>query len=568
MFHTIISIISSVPFLIISAFSVVLGMFIVWLRSDTFRFTRFAYKRPWVFGNDHSGEFQKLVKETTDSEIGPDGLVSAERTLCDTFKSTISGSDKAEVTEEQFNRAKDYLKISEQNAITPASIWAKVGLFLLILAESVGTGYVLAPWMSTEITASQANVAAAVLALAVAIILAMLTHLTGTELSKYFRYKRCSGSEGEFNKIDLSDEQMEDAFYIDPNSHVITKNPAKRRFSNRVSDPGSVGFPLLIVSIIIILGLMFAIFAIRLGGIDSEATKQNILMSNNGISARDDGANPFANTTDTTAPPDVVAAQKKSRAVVADTLSRDYKEQGVSASIMLSLIYFVTQFVAFMIAFKTAFIEKGEAAFKFTHNEPTFQTFYAKYIKSKIDQVESLLTELRRERAKSGHRGGNNNATFKSYLEKGAQREKDNRIKSIEESANNIACAQTPEDRTLQWGLAVKNLGLSSDEQNVLEQKYNEAAERRKRLQQGDVSSPPVLTSTVSVAASGDDMNYASAAESIMALPEGDRGNAMKAWLTKNNEKMHKDGLMEAIAQYKANKAMQVDDEMLALLKD
>lgn len=566
MMHTMISIISSIPFLVISAFSVVLGSYIVWLRSDKFRFTYFAYKKPWVFGNEHSGEFQKLVKETTDSEIGPDGLVSAERTLCDTFKSTISGSDKAEVTEEQFNRAKDYLKISDQNAITPASIWAKVGLFLLILAESVGTGYVLAPWMSTEITASQANVAAAVLALAVAIVLAMLTHLTGTELSKYYRYRRCSGSEGESSTIDLGDDQMEDAFYIDPNSHVITKNPAKRRFSNRVSDPGSVGFPLLIVSSIIIFGIMFAIFAIRLGGIDSEATKQNILMSNNGISARDDGANPFANTTDTTAPPDVVAAQKKSRAVVADTLSGDYKEQGVSASIMLSLIYLVTQFVAFMIAFNTAFMEKGEAAYKFTHNEPTFQTFYAKYIKSKIDQVESLLTQLRRERENKGHRKGN--ATFKSYLEKGAYREKNNRIEKIEESANNMADAKTPEDRTLQWSLALKNLGLSSDEQNVLEQKYNEAAERRKRLQQGDVSSPPVLTSPVSVAVSGSDMNYASAAESIMALPEGDRGDAMKAWLTKNNEKMHAAGLKEAIAQYKANKAVQVDDEMLGLLKD
>ena len=551
--HTLISIISSIPFLVISALSVVLTLFIVWLRSDNFRFTYFAYKRPWVFVSDHRGKFQTLVKDTEDAEISPDGMVAAEKTLCDDFESAISGSVKAEVTEEQFNRAKGYLKITEQNDIKPSSIWAKIGLFILILAESVGTGYVLAPWMSTEITSSQANVAAAVLALAVAIVLAMLTHHTGAELSMYYRYKRCSGSEGEDKKIDLGDEQMEDAFYIDSNSHVVKKNPAKRCFSNRVFDPGSKGITLFIVSSVIIVAIMVSLFEIRLGGIDSEATKQNVYMVKNGVSAGDDGANPFASATDTSVPPDVVAAQQKSREVVADTLSEDYKKQGIFASIMLSLIYIVTQFTAFMIAFKTAFIGQGEAAYEFTHNEPSFATFYAKYIKSKIDQAESLLTQLRRERAKRGHRVGN--SSFRSYLEKGAQVEKDVRMKNIGREASSIASAKTQEDADLRWELALKNLDLSTEEQNILAQKYAQSKESKMVLRQHESheSSTPVVTSTVSVT-KGDSVNYDAAVKSIMDMPKAERGAAMQAWLVKNGYE-HEDGITEAVTRFSELKA-------------
>ncbi|MEJ0004586.1 MAG: hypothetical protein WDN30_15445 [Pararobbsia sp.] len=82
--HAIISALSSLPFLVSVTLATVLVAFSFWLRADTFRFTAFAYKRWWAFGNDHRAEFQRLTKESGDSTVD-DGLVQAELTLCTTF---------------------------------------------------------------------------------------------------------------------------------------------------------------------------------------------------------------------------------------------------------------------------------------------------------------------------------------------------------------------------------------------------------------------------------------------------------------------------------------------------
>ncbi|WP_321853376.1 hypothetical protein [Paraburkholderia tropica] len=470
--HAIISALSSLPFLVSVTLATILAAFFFWLRADSFRFTAFAYKRWWAFGNDHRAEFQRLTKESGDSTVDG-GLVQAELTLCTTFKSVISGSSNTEVTAGQFGRAKNYLKITQQTDIHPPSMMARVGLFVLILAESVGTGYVLAPWMSTEITPSQANLAAGVLALAVAIVLALLTHTTGAEMAKFSHFRKRHGSEGLEVRIDLGDDQDQDAYYIDPNSSTVRQNPLPRRFANRVDDPGVKGPILLVVSGAIIIAIMVAIYVIRVNGVESEATRQIVSMETNGVQGAGD-ANPFDSAATSSAlPPSVAQAQQASRKDVAESLGGNYKVQGIAASLMLALIYLVTQFTAFIVAFKSTFSGQGEAAYDFTRNQPSFETFRARFLQPRITRAESFLTQLREARKKRNHRTGT--LTFEAFLKHGEQREEQARDNVIDRVAADVATGKSEGERELRYELALKNHNFSSSEQDQVIKAYQAA---------------------------------------------------------------------------------------------
>lgn len=490
--HSIISILSSWPVLVVAALTTIVTAFVFWLRADNFRFTLFAYKRPWAFGSDHRGQFQLLSKESNDSPVDANNLVHAEQTLCKTFKAAISGSPNAEVTKGQFERAQSYLKITQQTTIRPPSIVANIGLFVLILAESVGTGYVLAPWMSTEITPSQANLAAGVLALAVAIILALLTHHTGTEMAKFAHYRKHSGTEGAGDRIGLGDDQDQDAYYIDSGTQAVRPNPQARRYFNRIEDPGIKGPAQFGAALVMIVGIMLLIFLIRVGGVESETTKQIVSMETNGVSTSGD-SNPFASAGTSTLPPSVAEAQQQSRTTVAESLGGNYKMQGLAASFMLALIYLVTQFTAFIIAFKSGFSGQGAAAFAFTRDQASFDTFRRKFLEPRITKVESMLEQLRRAREKRHHRIGK--GSFEAFLAAGEQREEEARDGLIDTAASNISHGRTEQDRDLQWELAVKNYGFTSSEQVALAQKVRENTLVRETMRMPVASLKPTADS-------------------------------------------------------------------------
>lgn len=518
--HTIISIISSWPFLICMVMAAILTAFGFWLRADTFRFTVFAYKRPWVFLNDHAGQFQRLSKESNDTPMSANKLVHAEQTLCTTFQAAIAGAPNAEVTKTQFERAQTYLKLTKQSTIRPPSKLAHIGLFVLILAESVGTGYVLAPWMSTEITPAQANLAAGVLALSVAIILALLTHHVGSEMAKFSHFRKHSGTEGAGDPIGLGDDQDQDAFYVDPGTQAVRPNPIARRYFNRVEDPGIRGPVQFGAAVAVIVGLMVLIFLVRLGGVESETTKQIVSMEANGVSDSG-GASPFESVSTPAMPPSVAAAQQESRNTVAESLGGNYRMQGLAASSMLALIYLVTQLTAFLVAFKSSFSGQGEAAFAFTRSEQSFDTFRRKYLEPRVRRVEGLLDQLRQARKKRSHRTGT--GSFVEFLAEGEKREESARDTLLDKAASSIAHGRSEEERNLQWELAVKNYSFTSSEQLALSKRVRENIEIREGIHAtmiSPVAKPGVIPVAVPAAEPAKEPGLPSAGIDIGALAQ------------------------------------------------
>lgn len=474
--NSIIHIISSIPFLIFVVFATAFGVFLYWLRADNFRYAMFAYRNRWAFGSDFRGRLAELSNQADDDKEDEYGLVAAEKTLCSDFAAIIAGSKNATVSQKQFERAREYLNITGQNDVHPPGFLAKFGLFLLILAESAGTGYVLAPWMSTEITPSQANLAAGILAVAVAIVLAILTHTAGSMLAQYVRFKRkAGGSEGDAKSLSLADDQRQDAYYIDKSrtAWTVKQNPNRMRFANRVQDPGSMGIFVTALSASLIIAIMVGIFVIRVEGVNQASEKQIVSIEQNGVSGG--GGNPFASVNDPSLPPDVVQAQQQSRKNVATSLSSAYEHEGVAASFILALIYLVTQFTAFIIAYLSAFSGQGKVAYDFTMGMTSFDTFKAKYLDDKIKRVDSLFAELRQKRL-GKHRHGTL-GSFSDYLKLVAKKEADTRQREIERAANEIAPSIADQEKyNIQLEAALKNYNFTVAEQEILHQSIQRIA--------------------------------------------------------------------------------------------
>lgn len=495
--NSLIHVISSIPFLVFVVFSTAFSVFVYWLKADNFRYSMFAYRNALAFGSDYRGKLSQLVKQVDDDVEDEFGLVGAERTLCSDGASMIAGSKNANVTKQQFERARDYLNITGQNDIRPPGFLAKLGLFLLILAESAGTGYVLAPWMSTEITPSQANLAAGVLALAVAIVLALLTHVAGTMLAQYIRYKRkADGSQGDSRSISLSEDQRQDAYYVDKSrpTWVVKPNPNRMRFANRVQDSTSGAPFVTTIAAALIVSIMVGIFVIRVEGVNQASEKKVVSMEQNGVSGG--GGNPFASADNTPLPADVTAAQQQTRQDVATTIGGAYKNEGVAASFILALIYLVTQFTAFIIAFLSAFSGQGKMAYEFTMGMASFDAFKAKYLDDKIKRVDSLFSDLRRRRH-GKHRQGSL-GSFSDYVRLVAQKEGNTRQAEIERAANDIAAAVGDDAKyDVELEVALKNYNFTVPEQEVLHQNIQRiaalsaATRQRARTPPAAVTPPP-----------------------------------------------------------------------------
>lgn len=566
-----IPIVSSVPFLIGLMLTTIMALFYFWLRADSFRFTSFAFKRPWVFGSDHRGQFQKLAKESTDSDIGADGMVNSERTLSGIFKHAMTGSDGAEVSEAQFNNAKEYLNVTGQNEVKPAHPIFKVFLFVLILAESVGTGFVLAPFMAKEITPSQANFAAGVIALSVAIILAMLTHVTGEEFAKILRYSKNSGTEGKHQHIKLGSNQQVDAFYIDYNSNTVRDNPPPRRFSNRVTDPGKIGYLWLTISTVFVIALMVGLFELRIGDVNIDATRQAAeLVQKNQAGAN--AGDPFA-IQSPQVPPAAQAASDQYVQKTAEEVKQDAKTSGIAAAFILALIYLVTQFTAFIIAFRTTFSGEGKAAYLFTRDMQSFDTFKAKFLAPKIERAESLLAQLRTVRQKSNHRIGK--TSFKEFLAQGVEKEKQDKADVIGHAATSIANAPNDAERNLRWELELRNHNFNDQEQAVLVEKVRNQIQRRGQIsspvQLSPVASDFALTSPAALSQvdaeqidSNEPVHLETLAKSFMDLPNNEQKTAFLKTQKQVMSAKTFDALKAEISRLK--QAREAEDEFSDLL--
>lgn len=460
----------------------------------------FLYSFPVpLFG--HIGKLRRLKKNTEQVENRASwdatGMPPPEHTLCNEY----AGAMKIAQNPIVFNRAKEYLRLTYQSDIKPMALWAFIVLFVLTIAEAMGTGFLMAPFISSEMSSSEIGYAGWVIAVAMAIMLLLLTHHAGKSAKRYHSIKQALGSLDRNGKPrDLDDDNP---ISVDMDQDIDKGKSGEARFYRRVVKLRDRGSLAPTVAVLVLLTLVLAgVFGIRWSGIKKQNTLEVVQMEKNGVGASgaDSGGNPFAAADSQALPPDIVKNQQESRDKVAKEVGAADLGQGFGAAFLLALIYLLAQASGFWFAFETSFVGEGDTAYKLTRGEPDYQSYHAKYILPYEARAESRLAELRRHFSSVLTEYGRNPATmtFRQFLHR------------RQDEINGIHKTQVENSRVREPGGA-----RASDPQPV-------AVENE----------------------------YAQAAAKILDLPKGDRLAAMEAWLDDNGKK-HTEGLMAAISALK-----------------
>ena len=344
------------------------------------------------------GQIGKLKRLKTDTRSlagtawreDPVGLPDPELRLCNDYYAAFGENISSKPV---FENAYAYLVHSYQSATRPMALWQHVLLVALTLAEAAGTGFLLAPWVSQEMSAAQIGYVGWIIAFAFAFGMLILTHSAGKSYKKASLFKSVVGEKDpdaldHIRPISLSMAQEADA----------AQTP-EIRFAARVSkgsrDRGSL-WPTLATMLVLAAALAF-IFYIRWEGIKEAETHQVVHLEHHGISSSS-SANPFAamgSGNSAPLPPAIQQAQQRARDRVAQAIAREQAGQGFGAAALLSFIYIMTQSAGFLFSYQHAFLGDGEQAFDLTRGESHHETYVRAVASPYLNRAESRLAELR-----------------------------------------------------------------------------------------------------------------------------------------------------------------------------
>ena len=121
----------------------------------------------WSRGDERTGE----------NNDSPETFIPVEKALYDYYKNGVP-----EITRKSFEQYRKYLVLAKQSDRKPMSGWMWVILFGLTVAEAFGTGALVAPLVSREITPDGALFIGSGVALVLAVITLFFTHNAGHDL--------------------------------------------------------------------------------------------------------------------------------------------------------------------------------------------------------------------------------------------------------------------------------------------------------------------------------------------------------------------------------------------------
>lgn len=345
------------------------------------------------------GQIGKLTRLKTETHSLPGnawredplGMPDPEARLCTDYYAAFGENISSKSV---FENAYAYLVHSYQSDTRPMALWQHLLLLALTLAEAAGTGFLLAPWVSQEMSAAQIGYVGWIIAFAFAFGMLILTHSAGRSYKKAALFKSVVGEKDR--------DTLERVRPISP-SMAQDADAAQRpeiRFVARVSkgsrDRGSL-WPTLATVLVLGAALTF-IFYIRWEGIKEAETHQVVHLEHHGISSSS-SSNPFAAMTSGPSagplPPAIQRAQRKARDRVAKEIAREQAGQGFGAAVLLSFIYIMTQSAGFLFSYQHAFLGDGQQAFELTRGESHHETYVRAVASPYLNRGESRLAELR-----------------------------------------------------------------------------------------------------------------------------------------------------------------------------
>lgn len=336
----------------------------------------------------------------------PNGKVSLsapEEELCKYYKRFVRATD-----EYTFKNAQQWLKLSGQADRKPMGFLVLLLLFSLTVCEALGTGLLIAPIVSTEMTGSMVLPVGMGIAIAVALVLLCLTHFAGAEAAFADVTKSNIGTSSSSERFQQKKIAPGDDYRIDDGINE------KYRFVNRALN-GEFKRPAFILRFLAFCFLsliMVVIFyqrfeqqkVVYLNNLQDLPSSSSVCGSGAGGG---NSSNPFAGMSNTgsnnvpgfsasTESPPSVACNS---ATVQDNISKESlfaSERGADVGcFLLAFFYALTQFLGFFFAKKYSFFASGKEAYKITGGYVSYDKLKSDRLDDVCERAENALQILR-----------------------------------------------------------------------------------------------------------------------------------------------------------------------------
>lgn len=349
------------------------------------------------------GKMKKWAENTGDltspTSWGKFRMPQAESQLCAEYLDQGTNPTAGKV---DFERAREYLKITHQMDITPTSGFMWLVLILLTIAEAAGTGLLIAPFVATEITGNEMIWIGYVLALVMAAGLLGLTHYAGSQTHKFSTIRNHIGKVNKSHEhlltqsVNCGDDQSVDEVLEGKDA----AQTAKTRFANRVlegaHDRGTLVW--VFVVLVVLASLLSGITWMRIEGLriqmtnetTQQATSATAVGPKDNIFAGIPGMAPSVK-----APDSVNQNAQKAQQKATGELSHEKYMQGVAGAVVLALIYLITQGLGFLTSLRHSFVGSGLKAYRLTRGESSYSSYYTKFVDPVINCAQKRLLDLR-----------------------------------------------------------------------------------------------------------------------------------------------------------------------------
>lgn len=365
-----------------------------------FQWTDFFIMLPFI-GDMHRWKQETSALKRKDWDVigGSLAMPKPEHSLCSKYKSAITPTSYV-----SFKNAKEFLRLAKQTGRSPTSKAMWIILFALTVAEAVGTGMVIAPFVAQEMTGNEMIYVGYVIAFAMAYILMRMTHKAGEETYRRNTISvvlgRADRNQDFFDYIDAEGATHPGETIVHGAHQEQDENVRddRYRFARRVlrgrHDRGEYTFT--VWTLVLVVALLSGIAWVRVKGMEANLTQAASETNGSGQS----GNNPFANLPGmggaATLPAAVSHASHQADQHVQQELTAEKRSQGYGGVFVLSLIYLLTQFLGFTQGYTKSFVNgESEEAHELTRGYSDYNEYWNHCVGPYVHVADMRLKKLR-----------------------------------------------------------------------------------------------------------------------------------------------------------------------------
>lgn len=373
----------------------VIAMILLAIAVALFRFNLW-FRDLWV-SLPFVGSLARLSKDRTK---GNDGWLRAEESLCAIYKPFCNF-----MSQSQFGHYSEYLRKASDKGQKPAPLFIWTLLVVLVIAEGIGFSYMLSSWMASEASSNMVAIISVCVVFVICVIMVMITHQAGHQYRRtkllracFAQFKEGDNHAGlEVEQVGLNDHGRDDRVpYYNQILNRIAKNPYDR---------GSYGW--VYAAVILIVGIAILSTGLRYTHMLNEQARESAQMSGSSASF-----NPFSSSL----PEAVTAPQKAADDKAKSDVENGTSIEGMTAFLMLGLIYIATQAIGLLIGYKYGFVgNESKSAYDSTGGFSDYGA-YKNHYQPIRDLVNGRLKDLQQRLEANANNRMKLSKTFDDYL--------------------------------------------------------------------------------------------------------------------------------------------------------